>query len=93
MRENFLKYVTPFRAVSLFLLVLAIIWYFKIEGLLKEGREPGLGGLIPYIYGFLGLLLITLDLILSSILEKEKNWIIQFIIIIIGMLFFAISSI
>ena len=88
MITKILKYTTPLRVLAIILCALSVNWVVVIYKLSAEGIEPGLGGLLPWIYGFLTLLAIFIDFILSNVFElkRQLNLFIQIILVSLFMI-------
>lgn len=91
MKQKLLQYVTPLRICTVYLIIQTIVWYIMIQKSIENGYNPELGGLVAYILGGLAIITFLLDLILSSILTPKTNWIVQFLLMLIGIFAFLPS--
>jgi hypothetical protein len=69
MNGKLLKHITPLKILGIFFLILTIKWAIIVDNLLDQGREPGLGGLTPLIFGFFTLMTIFFDCILTYVIK------------------------
>ena len=91
MQKKLIKHITPLRIVGLWMLIWSIIEYIDIEKMIKEGHEPGLGGLGFIALGTVSFIAFILDFILSLIFNGKRNWVIQ-LVIVLGFILWVIFS-
>jgi hypothetical protein len=91
MIQKLTKYITPLRIIGFWMLIWSIVEYIDTEQMIKEGHEPGLGGLGFIALGVVSLVAFGLDLILSLTLKQKRNWIVQSILVLIFILWIALS--